>query len=175
MLQKYFPNEWINESINYIPWRPCRATNNTGPQIDSHTQGWRLESQPLLVTSSTTSQPLPPLNPNLWCTLLPGLPLEALRPPAALRGLWMGKCQQSRCNSQDTILMQMSSVIKQVEIEKHKIDDIGAKLCLNRPELKFSIRCQWVFNMQMSCFPLGSLKDPVSREIWLWLKNTFHY
>lgn len=28
----------------------------------------------------------------------------------------------------------MSSVIKEVEIEKHQIVDIGAKLCLNRLE-----------------------------------------
>lgn len=41
----------------------------------------------------------------------------------------------------------MSSVIKEVEIEKHKIDDIGAKVHLNRLELEFSIRCRWVFNM----------------------------
>lgn len=45
-------------------------------------------------------------------------------------------------NSQDPVFMQMSSVIKKVEIEKHKIDDIGAKVCLNRLELGFSIRCQ---------------------------------
>lgn len=71
--------------------------------------------------------------------------------------------------------MQMSSVIKEVEIEKHKIDDIGAKVRLNRLELEFSIRCQWVFNMQMSRFPQGILKDPVSREICLSMKNTFRY
>lgn len=42
---------------------------------------------------------------------------------------------------------QMSSVIKVVGIEIHKIDEIRAKVCLNKLELEFSIRCQRVFNI----------------------------
>lgn len=52
----------------------------------------------------------------------------------------------------------MSSVIKVVGIEIHKIDEIRAKVCLNKLELEFSIRCQRVFNIKMSCFPRGILK-----------------
>lgn len=126
-------------------------------------------------TPTPPSSPCLPWTPSSCYTNLHTCPLHATRPPVPLRPPLGGKWQRSRHNAQNPVFVQMASVIKEMEIEMHKIDDTGAKRHLNRLELEFSIRCPWVFNMQMSCFPQGILKDLVRCEICLSMKNTFHY
>ena len=150
------------------PMRPGRIMNIT-VSLDEYTLGLQLNSH------------CAPMNP----TLPPNLCSSEPHPPAVAFSIAAPNGLHALCSTLDTSSayikgtgrephFQISSIIKVVVIEIHKISDIRAQLCLHRLELEFSIRCQSLQHAD-ELPPSGYVKRPVMCKICLPMKTTFHY